>query len=52
MVCTAVIGGAIICWQQATITFVFSPLIIAGTIAGSRLNWGKRGGGKSASDVG
>jgi ABC-type multidrug transport system fused ATPase/permease subunit len=37
-------GGFILCWQQATIAFVLSPIAVGGAYAGTRIYWGKKGG--------
>ncbi len=34
------------CWQEALLTLLFSPLLIIGAVALSRLSWGNKGGGK------
>lgn len=34
------------CWQEALLVLLFSPLLIVGAIALSRLSWGNKGGGK------
>ena len=39
-----ILGGFVLCWQQAAIAFVLSPIAIGGAYAGSRIYWGKKGG--------
>jgi ATP-binding cassette subfamily B (MDR/TAP) protein 1 len=39
-----ILGGFILCWQQAVIAFVLSPIAIGGAYAGTRIFWGKKAG--------
>jgi len=45
-----ILGGFFICWQQASISFIFSPVCMIGAYIGTRLNW-KKQQGKEKGDV-
>jgi ABC-type multidrug transport system fused ATPase/permease subunit len=42
-----VLIGIYFCWIQTLVVLLFSPILITGAIALSRLSWGNKGGGKS-----
>ena len=42
-----IIGGYVLCWQQATISFILSPIAIGAAYVGTRIYWGKKGGKSS-----
>ena len=47
MLTVAILGGFFVCWQQAIIAFICSPIIIGGTVASMRINWGRKKGGSA-----
>lgn len=39
------------CWQEAFLVLLFSPILLIGAIALSRLSWGNKGGGKTEGTI-
>ena len=46
MMVVSILAGFLICWQQAIIAFILSPIVVGGAIMSMKITWKKKQGGE------